>query len=137
MKGLLIIGLLVLGLGVGATKAATPDPAIPYCSNLERQVKSLKAQRAKLRRKVTTLNAKVTTLNRKVTTLTTERDTARAERDAARAGVGTALATMPPEIIWSYFGTIANQFNTPKYSKSYFSSGDNYASWTFTWCGFC
>ena len=137
MKQLLITGLLVLGLGGGAATAATPNPAIPYCSNLERQVKSLKAQRAKLRRKVTTLNAKVTTLNRKVTTLTAERDTARSERDAARAGVGTALATMPPEVIWSYFQTIANQFTTARYSKSYFSSGEDYKSWTFTYCGFC
>jgi hypothetical protein len=56
----------------------------------------------------------------------------------AQSGVAGTLATMTPAQIWPLFtDPIAGLFVTAVWSKSYYSSGSDYASWTFTWCGFC
>jgi hypothetical protein len=77
-------------------------------------------------------------LRQRVKTLTIQRDDARAKLAVAQRGVADAVATMRPDQIWALFqDPIAHIFTTPRWSTSYFSSGSDYASWTFTRCDFC
>lgn len=77
------------------------------------------------------------TLQKQVKTLRGQRDLARAELSQAQSSVAGAIGTMAPAQVWPLMQEIAHIFSTPQYSNSYFSSADNYESWTFTRCGFC
>lgn len=68
-----------------------------------------------------------------------ERDTARAQLAAAQSGVAGAISTMAPERAWTLLSNPLSRVLAapPRFSVTYFSSGGDYESWTFTNCGFC
>jgi hypothetical protein len=120
---------LLVGVAIGTAAVATPALGSHHatCSKLCQ----VERQNAALRRQVTKLRAQVRTLK-------SERDTVRSLLAQAQSGVAGGLSTMGPDQIWPLFGNpIAAAFNTAQWSKSYYSSGSDYESWTFTRCGFC
>jgi hypothetical protein len=126
MRRLLIIGTAALVLA-SLLPAAAPARSGTACL----KVCQLQRQNAALRRQVTSLRAQVKTL-------TAERNTARLQLAHAQQGVAGALSTMTPNQIWPLFGNpIAYAFSTAQWSKSYYSNGSDYESWSFTRCGFC
>ena len=126
MKKLLIIGSAALALAF-LLPAAAPARSGTACL----KVCQLQRQNATLRRQVTSLRDQVKTL-------TSQRNTARLQLAHAQQGVVGALSTMLPDQIWPLFASpIANAFSTARWSKSYYSNGSDYESWSFTRCGFC
>lgn len=157
-----VAGLLLVG-GVGHANAAKATDAAASCTRhqvikLRRQVAFWKTERRNADRKITVLRrsnkalvAKVEILSGQIQTLTEERDKARSDLSTTQSALSTtqqqlataqqgavqAISTMPAASIWPYFSTIASRFTGPKYTVSYFSSGSDYQSWSFTYCGFC
>jgi hypothetical protein len=77
-------------------------------------------------------------LRQRVKTLTIQRDDARAKLATAQSGTAGLVSTLRPDQVWALFqDPIAHIFTTPHWSTSYFSSGPDYASWSFTRCDFC
>lgn len=76
-------------------------------------------------------------LQKQVKKLRGQRDVALAELSQAQSGVAAAIGTMAPPQVWPLMQEIANVFQTPQFSNSYYSNGSDYESWTFTRCGFC
>jgi hypothetical protein len=77
-------------------------------------------------------------LRQRVKTLTIQRDDARMKLTAAQSGTAGLVSTLRPDQVWALFqDPISHIFTTPRWSTSYFSSGSDYASWTFTRCDFC
>ncbi len=90
------------------------------------------------RSQLTKLQRQSRALKQKVRKLTAQRDQLAAKLAVAQQGVSSTLSTMTPAQIWPLFtNPIARLFVTPQWSNSYFSSGPDYESWTFTRCGFC
>ena len=90
------------------------------------------------RSQLTKLQRQNRALRQKIHKLTVQRDTARQQLATAQSGVAGALSTMTPEQIWPLLADpIARLYNTPRWSNSYFSSGPDYATWSFTRCDFC
>jgi hypothetical protein len=133
MRAAIIIGTAALALAI-LLPAAAPARSGAACL----KVCHLQRQNAALKRTNTALRAKIGTLNGQVSTLTGERDTARSQLAQAQSGVAGALSTMAPAQIWPLFGNpIAYAYSTAQWSKSYYSNGSDYESWSFTRCGFC
>jgi phage shock protein A len=89
------------------------------------------------RSKLSTLQRENRSLRQKISKVTTQRDTARRQLAIAQSGVGGTIETMRGDQVWALFDSVARVFSTPRWSNSYFSSGADYASWTFTRCDFC
>jgi hypothetical protein len=96
--------------------------------------------------KLRTLQRQNLALRQQLQTVIAQRNTARMQRDEARAqltaaqnGVAGVIAGMTPDQVWGLLGFPIGRVLAapPRYSTSYFSSGGNYESWTFTNCGFC
>jgi hypothetical protein len=116
------------GLSVPADAAAPCSPAALKAAKKSNKI--LRGRLLKLRRDYATLSAQL------ATTLA-ERDEAQRQLAQAQSGVNGALSTMPAADIWPLFTTISQRYTTPRYSSSYYSSGTDYRSWSFTYCGFC
>jgi septal ring factor EnvC (AmiA/AmiB activator) len=95
------------------------DAARLQAANLQNQLTSVTNERDGLRIQVTSLNQALA---------------------QAQQGVMGAMMSMGPLAV---FNNVLPQLrayylaNAPKFDSSYFSSGSDYASYTFTWCGFC
>ncbi len=132
----------IVAAGATAEAQASPCRTVKACRaqivTLKRVNATLRLQRNAARAQRDALAGQVDTLNGQVDTMTSERDQARSQLATAQSGVAGALSTMTPAAIWPLFRSpIASVYSTPRYSNSYFSSGSDYASWTFTFCGFC
>jgi hypothetical protein len=88
--------------------------------------------------KLTILQRQNAALRKKLKAVTIQRDDAHAKLATAQSGTAGLVSTLRPDQVWTLFqDPISHIFTTPRWSTSYFSSGLDYASWTFTRCDFC
>ena len=123
-------------------------------TTLKNSVKTLKTQnttltneRNGLAAEKTALGGQVNTLTVQVWTLTNERDglkgqvtTLSGQLATAQQGAVATLGTMSESSLYfNVLPIIANVFNggSSKYDQSFYSSGSDYSSRDFTFCGFC
>jgi hypothetical protein len=147
-----IVAALVAALAVTAVLATPAQAATPKERKLARQVKTLKAQN-------TTLKNRVKTLTGANTTLTNERNALAADKTALAAQVATlngqvstrqlataqqgaipAIGTMSEsDLYFTVLPVIRDVFlgGSGRYTYDFFSSGSDYSSRSFTYCGFC
>lgn len=115
MKKTIVLATMLLLVLLVASPAGAASCKTKLC-RVEVQNRALRAQ-------VRTLKQKLEIANQKLA--------------KAQESVQGAISTMPPAMIWGLFPVIASVYSTPAWSNSYFSSGPDYESWSFTRCGFC
>jgi hypothetical protein len=118
-----------------ALGAYAPAQAAAPCKPA--QLAAAKHKAKVLSRRVVTLRAQNKRLTAQLATAVSKLDETQGKLEQAQGGVGPAISTMVPEQIWPLLSIIGQRFSTARYSRSYFSNGSDYQSWTFTYCGFC
>lgn len=125
MKRLLVLSTLAAIMVPVVPAAAAPQACGPSAA--------MKRQNAALRRQVTKLTGRVDKLSADLA-LTNER-----LRIAQTGVTGTILTMNPLDVFNQIFPSLRALFNRnePRFEASVYTSGSDYASYTFTFCGFC
>jgi septal ring factor EnvC (AmiA/AmiB activator) len=143
MKTILAVGAAA-ALLAGASGAATP-PAKQVAqlrrqvAALTGQVKTLKSQNAKLSAQVSTLEGQLQQAKLATRAAQAERDQARSALTQAQQGAAQAVGTMAASDVLNTILPVAQttfRANGPRFTSDLYTA-ENYAQYTFTYCGYC